>query len=49
MGALDTQKVNSYVITKSDLNEYKRILALTNAHLVGYEPGGDIQVTRGVK
>ena len=35
--------------TKSDLNAYKRILVLTNAHLVGYEPGGDIQISRGVK
>ena len=41
--------VNSDVITKSDLNAYKRILVMTNAHLVGYEPDGDIQICRGVK
>ena len=43
------KNVNSDVITKCDLNAYKRILVLTNAHLVGYEPGGDIQISRGVK
>ena len=30
--------VNSDVITKSDLNAYKRILVMTNAHLVGTNP-----------
>ena len=46
---LTRKNVNSEVITKSDLNGYKCILERTNAHLVGYETGGDIQVTRGVK
>ena len=46
---LTRKYVNSDVITKSDLNAYKRILVLTNAHLVWYEPGGDVQVSRGVK
>ena len=46
---LTRKNVNSDVITKSDLNVYKCILVLTNAHLVGYEPGGDIQVSRVVK
>ena len=32
------KNVNSDVITNSDLNAYKRILELTNAHLAGYEP-----------
>ena len=49
LGTPDTQNVNSDVITKSDLNAYKRILVRTKAHLVGYETGGDIQVSRGVK
>ena len=43
------KNVNSDVITKIDLSAYKRILELTNAHLVGYEPVGDIQISRGVK
>ena len=46
---LTRKNVNSDMITKSDLNAYKRILVLTNAHLVWYEPGGDVQVSRGVK
>ena len=46
---LTRKNVNSDVITNSDLNVYKLILVLTNAHLVGYEPGGDIQITRGAK
>ena len=43
------KNVNSDVITNSDLNAYKSILVRTNAHLVGYEPGDNIQVSRGVK
>ncbi len=43
------KNINSDVIKKSDLNAYKRILVLTNAHLAGYEPGGDIQISRGAK
>ena len=46
---LTRKNVNNDVITKSDLNAYKRILVRTNAHLAGYEPGGDIQVSRGIK
>ena len=49
MGTLDSQIVNSDVITNSDLKLYKRILELTNAHLAEYEPGGDIQNSRGSK
>ena len=41
--------VYSNVITDSDLKAYKRFLELTNAHLVGYEPGGIIQISRGSK
>ena len=43
------KNVNSGVNTESDLNAYKRILVLTKAHLVRYEPRGDIQVSREVK
>ena len=32
---LTRKNVNSDMITKSDLNAYKRILVLTNTHLVG--------------
>ena len=46
---LTRKNVNSDVITNSDLKAYKHILELTNAHLVGYEPGGDIQISRGSK
>ena len=49
MGTLDSQKVNSDVITNNHLKAYKQILELTNAHLAGYEPGGDIQISRGAK
>ena len=46
---LTRKNVNNDVITKCDLNAYKRILVRTNAHLAGNEPGGDIQVSRGIK
>ena len=46
---LTRKNVNNDVITKSDLNAYKRILVRTNAHLAGYEPGGDVQISRGIK
>ena len=43
------KNVNSDVITNSDLKAYKYILVRTKAYLVGYEPGGDIQVSLRVK
>ena len=46
---LSRKNVNSDVITNSDLKRYKDILELTNAHLVGYEPGGDVQISRRSK
>ena len=49
MGTLDSQNVNGDVITNCDLKAYKRILDVTNAHLAGYEPGGDKQISRGAK
>lgn len=47
MGAIDPQNVNNDVFTTDDLKRYKNILVMTNAHLVGYESGGDIQISRG--
>ena len=46
---LTRKNVNSDVITNSDLKEYKRIVEMTNAHMAGYEPGGEIQISRGAK
>ena len=46
---LTRKNVNSDLITKSNLNAYKRILVRKNAHFAGYERGGDIQVSRGFK
>jgi len=36
-------------ITTDDLKKYKKIMEVTNAHLTSYQPGGDIQITRGAK
>jgi hypothetical protein len=49
LGALDKQIINSDVNTKSNLNAYKTHSGTTNAHLVGYETCGDMQLSRGVK
>jgi hypothetical protein len=46
---LTSQTVNRKKITEDDLKTYKSILELTNAHLEGYEPSGNIQITRGPK
>jgi len=46
---LTRKNVNRKHITTDDLKKYKKILVLTNAHLTDYQPGGDIQVTRGLK
>ena len=37
------------VITNSDLKRYKNILEMTNAHLMGYKSGGDVQISRESK
>jgi len=42
--AVDRRKITTY-----DLKKYKKILELTNAHLIDYRPGADIQITRGTK
>jgi len=41
--------VNRKHITTDDLKKYNKILVLTNVYLTDYQPGGDIQVTRGLK
>ena len=46
---LTRKKVNRKLITSDDLKKYKKILILTNAHLTDYQPGSDIQITRGSK
>ena len=46
---LTRKNVNRKLITKDVLKKYKKTLELTNAHLRDYQPGGDIQVTRGPK
>jgi hypothetical protein len=40
--------VNTQISTK-DLKRYKNILEITKAYLVGYESGGEIQISRGPK
>jgi hypothetical protein len=46
---LTRKNVDRKLVTPDDLKNYKIILQLTNAHLEGYEPGGNIQITRGSK
>jgi len=46
---LTRKKVDTKLISTNDLKRYKNILEMTSAHLVGYEPGGDIQISRGPK
>ena len=46
---LTHKNVNRAVETTDYLKIYKAILQLTNAHLQGYEPGCDVQTSRGPK
>ena len=46
---LTRKKVNTEFITKDDLKSYKKLLTMTNAHLTKYQPGGNINITRGKK
>ena len=46
---LTRKNVDRKKITTYDLKKYKKILELTNAHLISYQPCGDIQITRGAK
>jgi hypothetical protein len=49
MGLLTRINVNRGVVTTDDLKRYKTIVQLTNAHLHGYEPCGNVQKSRGLK
>jgi len=44
---LTRKNVNTEVINKDDLKSYKKILKMTNAHLIQYQPSGNINITRG--
>jgi hypothetical protein len=46
---LTRKNVNYNAIDKNELQKYKTILELTNAHLKGYKSGGDIRTSRGTK
>ena len=46
---LTRKNVNYNAIDKNELQKYKTILELTNAHLKGYRSGGDIRTSRGTK
>jgi hypothetical protein len=46
---LTRKNVTRGVVTADDLKRYKTILQLTNAHLQGFEPGGNVQTSRGPK
>jgi len=46
---LTRTNVNYDSIDKNDLQRYKTILEMTNAHLRGYRPGENIQSSRGTK
>jgi hypothetical protein len=43
------KKVDETLASTNDLKRYKNILVMTNAHLEGYEHGGDIHISRGQK
>jgi len=46
---LTRKNVNMQLTGKEDLKTYKKILILTNAHLTRYQPGDNINITRGKK
>ena len=45
---LTYKNVNYISIDKNDLQKYKTILEMSNAHLEGYKAGGNIQTSRGI-
>jgi hypothetical protein len=49
VGVTDAHKVDKQLVTQSDLQTYKNILEMTNAHLERYEPGANIQISKEVK
>ena len=46
---LTRKNVKHEIVTTDDMKTYKTILLLTHAHLTGYEPDGNINVSRGAK
>jgi len=46
---LTRKKVNTEFITKDYLKTYKKILMMANAHLTGYHPDGNFNITSGKK
>jgi hypothetical protein len=46
---LTSNDVDTGTISPNDTQRYKSILKLTSAHLSGYEPDGNIKISRGVK
>jgi hypothetical protein len=46
---LTRKKVDKDLVTEDDLQKYKNILELSNAHLERYEPGANIQISKGAK
>jgi hypothetical protein len=46
---LTRNDVDTGTISPNDMQRYKSILKLTSAHLSGYEPDGNIKISRGVK
>jgi len=45
---LTHNNVNTQLVGKEDLKTYKKLI-LTNAHLTRYQPGDNINITRGKK
>jgi hypothetical protein len=46
---LTRKDIDTDTIFPNDMRRYKSILEMTNAHLQVYEPGGDINISRGFK
>jgi hypothetical protein len=46
---LTRKRINRDKVTTKDLKTYKSILEMTHAHLEGYKPGGNIEISRGPK
>jgi len=44
---LTRTKMNTEFINKDDLKTYKKFLTMYNAHLIKYQPDGNINITRG--
>jgi hypothetical protein len=46
---LTRNDVDTGTISPNDMQRYKSILKLSSVHLSGYEPDGNIKISRGVK